>query len=149
MGYYSHDQHETNCVRCGAALTGRQERYCSPRCRQAAYRAGRRKRPEMKKCPLCGNLFEAWHPRKKYCDYNDEAGYDCINAQEDLKEAAEDARESRQRARCAHCGGPAGWTGRERPRHFCSNRCKQADYRNRQRVTPAVPARNPGNQGDS
>lgn len=133
MGYYAPDNQLSNCGRCGEALTGRQERYCSQACRQAAHRAGQRTtfRPAMKPCPLCGELFEASHPRKRYCDYYDEAGYDCINAQEDLREAVEDALEARRTARCANCGEAAGWGGRGRPRRFCSRRCKQADYRQR------------------
>ncbi|MEV0117582.1 hypothetical protein AB0H77_30815 [Streptomyces sp. NPDC050844] len=132
MGFYSDDDQLDRCERCREYLTGRQERYCSPACRQAAHRARQpRERPPMKPCPLCGELFEVWHPRKRFCDYYDEAGYDCINAQEDLKEAAEDALEARKSAQCAQCAEPAGWTGRGRPRRFCSQRCKQADYRKR------------------
>lgn len=85
----------------------------------------------MKTCELCGELFEPLHHRQKYCNYDDEAGFDCINAQEDLREAAEDALEARRTARCAHCSEPAGWSGRGRPRRFCSRRCRQADYRKR------------------
>lgn len=133
MGYYAPGNRLSNCGRCGEYLTGRQERYCSPACRQAAHRAGRRttSRPPMKPCPLCGELFEVWHPRKRYCDYNEEAGYDCINAQEDLVEASEFALEARRQASCAHCGESAGWTGRGRPKRFCTRRCRQANYRKR------------------
>ncbi|MFE1872612.1 hypothetical protein ACFW9N_17150 [Streptomyces sp. NPDC059496] len=138
MGFYSYDDQLERCARCGEYLTGRQERYCSPACRQAAHRARQpRELPPMKNCPLCGELFEVWHPRKRFCDYKDEAGYDCVNAQEDLLEVAEFALEDRRAARCAHCGESAGWTGKGRPRRFCSPRCKQADYRKRKTQTAA------------
>ncbi len=130
MGYYAPAAHSARCDQCGGPLSGRQERYCSGRCRQAAHRARTRPHPAEKSCPLCGQLFEPLNRWQKYCAY-DEAGYDCINAQEDIAEAAEDAREARTAARCTHCAGPTGWGGRGRPRRFCSSKCRQADYRKR------------------
>ncbi len=132
MGYYSAADQLDRCERCGEYLTGRQERYCSPACRQAAHRA--RNRPAhvpMKPCALCGELFEPLHHRQKFCNYADEAGTECQAMQDDLEEAAWLTQEARKEARCAHCSKPAGWIGRGRPRRFCSRRCKQADYRKR------------------
>jgi endogenous inhibitor of DNA gyrase (YacG/DUF329 family) len=136
VGYYSYDNQADRCEHCGKQLEERQERYCSHACRQGAYRTRKRprKRPQLKRCPLCGEGFEVTHPRKKYCDYNDEAEEDCRTAQDDLDEAAELAAMERAEAECAHCGNPAGWTGRGRPRRYCSNRCKTAAYRNRKRA---------------
>lgn len=132
MGYYAPAEQCDRCDHCGEYLTGQQERYCSGACRQAAHRARNRPaRPDMKPCPLCGELFEPLRPRQKYCDYAEEAGTDCMTAQDDLEEAAWLAAEDRKDARCAYCGEPAGWSGRGRPRRFCSSRCKQADYRQR------------------
>ncbi|MGW2230175.1 hypothetical protein [Streptomyces formicae] len=129
MGYY--EDPEYDCQYCGSPLTGRQERYCSGTCRQAAYRASKKPRTPivLKECPLCGDRFEVTHPRKKYCDYQDEAERHCQDAQDDLEEAEWIADAERREAICAHCGEPAGWSGRGRPRRFCSNRCKTADYR--------------------
>ncbi|WP_457031137.1 hypothetical protein [Kitasatospora sp. P5_F3] len=137
MGYYSADSHADDCENCGRTLIGRQERYCSATCRQTAFRNSKQpRRWQLKPCPLCGEHFEATSTRKKYCDYYDEAERDCQTAQDDLEEAAELAGLARTEAECAHCSGPAGWTGRGRPRRFCSPRCKQADYRVR-RATAA------------
>ncbi|MEU7163179.1 hypothetical protein AB0A70_00775 [Streptomyces morookaense] len=133
MGYYEHDNHADDCQDCGKRLTGRQERFCSAACRQAGYRASKKPRKPIvwKICPLCGETFEATHPLKKYCDYSDEAERDCQDAQDDLEEAQWIAEYDRKNATCAHCGEPAGWSGHGRPRRFCSNRCKTADYRKR------------------
>ncbi|WHM36236.1 hypothetical protein [Streptomyces sp. BPTC-684] len=132
MGYYPPYNHLPDCGHCGQRLTGRQERYCSPSCRQAAYRATKRPTgPRLKPCPLCGEHFLITSKRKKYCDYYDEAERDCQTMQDDLEEAAWIAAEERKTAECAHCGEPAGWTGRGRPKRFCSRRCRQADYRKR------------------
>lgn len=133
MGYYDSENHTDECQHCGEPLTGRQERYCSPACRQAVFRDSRkpRKPREWKPCPLCGEPFEAIHPLKKFCDYEDEAERHCQDAQDDLEEAEAIAAVEREEAVCAHCGEPAEWSGRGRPRRFCSNRCKTADYRKR------------------
>ncbi|NEA19188.1 hypothetical protein [Streptomyces halstedii] len=132
MGYYAPDNHLCDCGHCGQRLTGRQERYCSAACRQAAYRGSKQpKRLEFKPCPLCGEPFHVTSKRKKFCDYHDEAEDDCRAAQDDLDDAAWLAAEERRTALCVHCGQPAGWSGRGRPRRFCSNHCKQADYRKR------------------
>ncbi|MEV6420557.1 hypothetical protein [Streptomyces sp. NPDC051662] len=133
MGYYDSDNHTDECQHCGEPLTGRQERYCSAACRQAGFRESRRprRRLALKPCPLCGDSFLATYPLKKFCDYESEAERDCQDAQDDLEEAELIAAVEREEAVCAHCGEPAGWSGRGRPRRFCSNRCKTADYRKR------------------
>ncbi|MGK5533483.1 hypothetical protein [Streptomyces sp. URMC 129] len=140
MGYYERENWAERCEQCGGPLNERQERYCSARCRQAAYRARKipgRKEREWKTCPLCGELFEVTRPGKKFCDYWDEAEADCKAAQDDLEEAAEEAAQARQNAVCENCGEPAGWSGRGRPRRYCSNRCKTAAYRHRKAAEAA------------
>ncbi|MYW05762.1 hypothetical protein [Streptomyces sp. SID3343] len=73
--------------------------------------------------------------RKKYCDYYDEAGFECQTAQDDHGEAQDFAAMMRVDAQCIRCDEPAGWKGQGRPRRYCSNRCKQADYRSRRAWT--------------
>ncbi len=132
MGYYSADNHADECGECGQRLTGYQERYCSARCRQAAFRRAKQPvRSRLKLCPLCGEMFVVTSSRKKFCDYYDEAEQDCQAAQDDLYEAAEIAPIVRMEADCARCSRPVNWSGRGRPKRFCSPRCKQADYRAR------------------
>ena len=139
MGYYAWDNQLSDCGHCGRRLSGRQERYCSPSCRQAAYRASKKPtRQPLKPCPLCGEHFEVTSTRKKYCDYDDEAEDECRAAQDELEDAEWAAQWQRENATCAVCGEPAGWTGRGRPRRFCSNRCKQADYRRRRAASGLV-----------
>lgn len=138
MGYYAPDNHLPDCGHCGQRLTGRQERYCSAVCRQAAYRASKQpNRLTYKPCPLCGEPIQVTSKRKKFCDYYDEAEDDCRAAQDDLNDAEWLAAEERRTAQCTHCGKPTGWSGRGRPRRFCSNRCKQADYRTRRAQSAA------------
>lgn len=137
MGYYSWENQREDCGHCGQRLTGMQEHYCSARCRQAEYRAGKKGRAKLAPCPLCGEGFVVTNSRKKYCDYFDEAETDCQTAQDDLEEGAWLAAEERKTAECAHCGEPAGWSGRGRPKRFCTPRCKQADYRKRRTQTTA------------
>jgi endogenous inhibitor of DNA gyrase (YacG/DUF329 family) len=135
MTHYHPAQHTGECVHCHRRLTGKQERYCSAACRQATYRAGKRTGPPVLRiCALCGGDFEPVRPRQKFCTYDmagfdDEAGFLCINLQEDLWELEEDAKAARESAVCAHCGKSAGWTGRGRPKKYCSGRCKVADFR--------------------
>lgn len=139
MGYYEARDYATACVSCASPLSGRQERYCSASCRQAAYRASKRPgRPERRTCELCGGVFEPIRARQKYCTY-DEAGHDCVNLQEDLLELAEEAHEARLSAQCVHCGESAGWTGKGRPRKYCSRRCKVADFRRRKADEKTLP----------
>lgn len=134
MGYYARDNWAERCEQCGDPLNERQERYCSGACRQAAYRERKqpRKGRELKRCPLCGELFEVTRRGKKFCDYWDEAEDDCKTAQDDLQEDSEEAAQARRDATCENCGEPAGWSGRGRPRRYCSDRCKTAAYRRRQ-----------------
>ncbi|RSS82460.1 hypothetical protein [Streptomyces sp. WAC06614] len=131
MGYYGHENRTDDCQNCGQPLSGRQERFCSAACRQASYR--RKSQPakarSMKPCPLCGDHFEVTHALKRFCDYEDEAEDFCRDAQDDLEEAKDIAQWQRENAACAHCGKPARWSGRGRPRRFCSDRCKTAQHR--------------------
>jgi endogenous inhibitor of DNA gyrase (YacG/DUF329 family) len=94
----------------------------------------------MQPCPLCGDQFQVTNARKKFCDYYDEAEDWCRTAQDDLEEAADIAAALREEAECAHCGEPAGWTGKGRPRRFCSPICKQRDYRARKAAERAQDA---------
>ncbi|MFF6808613.1 hypothetical protein ACFZAG_01770 [Streptomyces sp. NPDC012403] len=132
MPFYSYEAHRDTCAWCPKPLTGRQERFCSQKCRVADLRDRKRRErlkaeggPKFAACPLCGEQYEVKRG-KKFCDYYDEAEITCKTAQDDLEEAAWIAAEERKEATCAHCGKPAGWGGRGRPRKFCSNRCKTA-----------------------
>lgn len=135
MPYYAWTEHSEDCEHCGERLAGKQERYCSPACRQAVYRARKDPSalPKLKPCELCGEAFQPKNARQRWCDYAEEAERDCQSIQDDLEEAAEYAAEERREVLCEHCGESAGWTGQGRPRKFCSNRCKTAEYRARKR----------------
>jgi ribosomal protein S27E len=111
VGYYEYDNQSVRCDQCGETLTERQERYCSARCRQAAYRERKQpqKQREWKTCPLCGEPFEVTHPGKKFCDYWDEADTECKQAQDDMDEAVEEELWERRNAQCENCGKPAGY----------------------------------------
>lgn len=138
MPYYPWSSHSDKCGWCGERLTGKQERYCETKCRVAAWRAGKNPRPEPRTCVLCGEEFFPRHKRQHYCDYFDDAERACKLMQDDLEEAADFAAEDRANALCEHCGESAGWTGNGRPRKFCSDRCKTAEYRARKRGTAHV-----------
>ncbi len=127
MGYYTWESghRRSDCEHCGRSLTGRQERVCSPACRQALKRAAKRTREHLYglDCPRCGDAFNPVNQHQKMCS-------DCARAE---REAADEAR---WEAVCGldGCEDNAGWMGDGRPRRYCSTAHKQKAYRLRRKV---------------
>lgn len=119
---------EPNCLHCGAALTGRQARTCSPRCRKAIQRPPR----PLKTCRLCKQPFQPAGPgQPSVCDYETEADDLCQGLQDDQEDAQASIQAARAGATCEGpaCSVPLAHGGRGRPRRFCSVRCRSAAYR--------------------
>lgn len=118
---------------CDEWLTGRQTRFCSARCRTAAYRAEGRAADPMptKVCRLCGADFTPLRGKQTYCDFEGQASAACCEMQSALFTQRLDGQSARWDATCARegCDDNAGWDGVGRPRRFCSPRCKTAHYR--------------------
>jgi hypothetical protein len=132
-----------DCIECGnwlpdTSAQGRRVRadrlYCSANCRVNARRRANYVPPAEKVCRLCGDTFRPLRGKQTYCDI-DQASKECRELQEQHKEnqaqQALDAEDARWEAVCARegCEDSTGWTGSGRPRRFCSDRCKTANYR--------------------
>lgn len=117
------------CEECPEWLTGRQSRYCSPRCRQRAYRRARASTTPARLCVLCGAEFRPVRGKQTYCDYESSAGPSCAAMQEERQERVRELDNARWDAACAHCGRNVDWEGVGRPRRYCSPRCRTAFYR--------------------
>ncbi|MEV6684888.1 hypothetical protein AB0N28_06055 [Streptomyces sp. NPDC051130] len=127
-----------SCEECGKWLTGRQTRFCSPKCKMRARRRDSGASPAEKVCTLCGASFRPLRGKQVFCDYTDQADASCSEMQNarDAQRLALD--EERWEALCAHCEESTGWDGVGRPRKFCSDRCKQAFYRAAKRACEPV-----------
>lgn len=120
-------QYETHCASCGDALTGRQRKTCSARCRKAV----QRKAPGLRTCKLCQQPFQPSGPgRRSVCPYDDADDY-CQALQDDAEDAQAVRLALRQEARCeaTGCGQPLAYSGRGRPPRFCGPTCKTRTYR--------------------
>jgi len=119
----------TECEECGEWLTGRQKRFCSPRCKMQAYRRDKGQKPAERVCVLCGATFRPLRGKQTYCDYLNDADETCSAMQNELAARKRELEDVRYDKACEHCGEWAGWDGVGRPRRFCSSRCKTAFYR--------------------
>ena len=119
--------YETHCAHCGDALTGRQRRTCSARCRKAI----QRKPPELRTCRLCSQPFKPSGPgRRSVCPYEDADDF-CRGLQDDAEDAQAARTAMRAEAHCEApgCGKPLAYSGRGRPPRFCGPACKTRSYR--------------------
>lgn len=118
--------YETHCANCGDALTGRQERTCSARCRKAI----QRKAPALRTCKLCHQPFKPTGPgRQSICPYEDADDY-CQGLQDAQDDAQAAIQAARKAAVCAcGCGAQLSYAGRGRPPRFASPACKTRTYR--------------------
>lgn len=118
-----------DCDECGEYLTGRQTRYCSPRCKMRARRRSAQAAEQI--CRLCGATFRPLRGKQTYCDFENDADESCATMQNELAALQSQAEERRWDAQCARagCDNNAGWDGIGRPRRFCSDRCRVAHYR--------------------
>ncbi|GHJ27124.1 hypothetical protein TPA0910_15570 [Streptomyces hygroscopicus subsp. sporocinereus] len=114
---------------CDEWLTGRQARFCSPRCKMRAHRHEKAPRPAEKVCILCGATFRPLRGKQTYCDFTNDADETCAALQNERLSLARELEDTRWDKDCEHCGVNAGWDGAGRPRRFCSPRCKTAFYR--------------------
>lgn len=117
--------YETHCANCGEALTGRQRRTCSPRCRKAVQRTS----PALRTCKLCAQPFKPSGPgRRSVCPYDDADDF-CQGLQDDQEDALAARSAAREEAACEGCNKPLPYAGRGRPPRFCGPACKTRTYR--------------------
>jgi len=124
---------ETHCVECGTPLKGRQVRTCSTRCRVADYRRSRRQGPKLRTCRLCGQPFTPTsRGRQSVCPYDDADDY-CQGLQDDEEDLQAMRRAALEERVCEgpDCDQPIPYSGRGRPRRFCSRRCENRLRRQR------------------
>lgn len=125
--------YETNCAGCDAPLTGRQRRWCSDACRLRQYA----KPLPLRTCRACGQPFQPVNARQRLCRYgvDNERGDVCFDAQEAQEEHMDDTvnywREVRDSECCQGptCTAPIPYSGKGRPKRFCSARCRVAANR--------------------
>lgn len=114
--------------------------FCSPRCRAAAWREGKRATPrEELDCELCGMPFLPRYGNQRICDYNSgQADADCKELQEELDDTRQDELYELKQSTCDRdgCEVPTYRPGRGRPKRFCSPRCRTAHYRAEKRQLP-------------
>lgn len=128
---------ETHCIECGTPLKGRQVRTCSTRCRVADYRRSRRQGPKLRTCRLCGQPFTPVNSRQRMCRFgiDNMPGDPCYEAQDAADEHEEFVvqawREVRDSLLCEgpDCTAHIPYSGRGRPKRFCSARCRVAASR--------------------
>lgn len=117
--------YETQCVVCGTGLTGRQTRVCAAsRCRKAIQRP----KAPLRDCKLCGQPFQPVGPgRRTVCPYNDADDF-CQGLQDDRDDRQAALTASRASAECQAptCTAPVPYSGRGRPRLYCSRSCRAA-----------------------
>ena len=110
------------CAVCGKPLTGRQERYCSKRCKGKAERNRlRESRPKaIKVCQNCGKEFVADPKNRKYC--SEECVQEQRKAQVLRYRVKKRAKKKKPVIICAVCGREfEGWnTGAK----YCSDECR-------------------------
>ena len=114
------------CAVCGKPLTGRQERYCSKRCKGKAERNRlRESRPEaIKVCQNCGKEFVADHKNRKYCS-------DECEKEGNRKRHAKNKRAKKKKPViiCAWCGKE--FVASHANTKYCSDECRIAAMRGR------------------
>lgn len=112
---------EPNCLHCGKALEGRQRRTCSARCRKAIQRPSR----PLRTCKLCAQPFQPTGPgQPTVCPYDDADDF-CQGLQDDQEDLQASRVAALEERTCQGpgCALPVPYTGRGRPRLFCSRRC--------------------------
>lgn len=124
-------EREHHCAICGTVFMskGQRAKYCSPRCRAAAFRADHRERgndplPE-RPCEWCGDSFVPRDHRTIYC------------AAECRERAGRAAQRARNRARlgvpaCETCGDT--FTPKDGRQRFCSGPCRERHARRESRA---------------
>lgn len=115
------------CAVCGKPLTGRQERYCSKRCKKKAeHNRERGEQPDAKYtkvCPFCGKEFVTEEKgRRKYCsDKCAEEQNRTIRIESKRKKRAE---KSKPVIICGWCGKE--FVGRNTQARYCCKECRLA-----------------------
>src|SRR2546430_660363 len=107
-----------SCDECDEWLTGRQTRWCSPRCKMRARRREAGTLPAEKVCVLCGATFRPLRGKQTYCDYDDDADPTCCQMQNERVGHLRALENERWDKACEHCGENAGWEGVGRARRF-------------------------------
>ncbi|WP_262700558.1 MULTISPECIES: hypothetical protein [Streptomyces] len=125
--------YETHCGGCDAPLTGRQRQWCSDACRLRQYA----KPLALRDCRLCGQPFQPINSRQRVCRFevDNSWGDACFEAQNAEFNRQDDVvlywREVRDSAVCEGptCTAEIPYSGRGRPKRFCSARCRVAANR--------------------
>lgn len=113
------------CAVCGKPLTGRQERYCSKRCKKKAeHNRERGEQPDAKYtkvCPTCGHTFLTDKRNRKYC--SDECAKEWNRTR-----YAQNKREEKKKPIiiCAVCGKE--FEGKSAQAKYCSEECRAAAW---------------------
>ena len=160
------------CAECGKPLDtpaeqGRPARWCSKRCRQAAYRRRHPSQPKESTCEWCGRTV-AKYQTVRWCSPNCQKRhrsqsqrsqrsqrsrdkpvfeYECEycgiirTGDRSLRWCSAICRESawKRAEGCPICGAPLTRGGPGRPAFWCSERCRKAAYRERHSTHNASP----------
>lgn len=113
------------CVVCGKALTGKQERYCSKRCKKKAeHNRARGEQPDAKYtkvCPTCGHTFLTDKKNRKFC------GEECAKEwNRNRTRNAQSKRAEKPVIICAVCGKK--FEGNSAQAKYCSKECRAAAW---------------------
>ena len=103
-----------NCLICGSELSGRQEKFCSLKCRNKFNQVKNNKLPKDRKCVVCGEPLRGI--QALYC--SKQCAYDFNNKKRSASKGAE--REYIQLA-CNKCGKI--FSAKSKNHRFCSSAC--------------------------
>ena len=120
---------EKACLICGKNFVPRERRqkYCSDKCRCAAYLAKKRHAPKKVKCPQCGEEFVPHAGRQKYCSVECREKFRLQHQKNQGEQNAQGLYEKT----CPVCGKifSTEW----RHKKYCSDACRQKFILDRRR----------------
>lgn len=149
------------CLACKSDLYGRQQYWCSERCR-STFRAGTHLR--VRECRFCGEKLDESNfgkecrmgsPRlpddPRYSERDERRddiadtnlGEHCYEMQAAAEEKELDRLDARDAPICAYCGEEGEYACIGRHRKYCQDRCRVYAYRARKRGVPTPRERNP------
>ncbi|GAA0914892.1 hypothetical protein GCM10009549_29820 [Streptomyces thermoalcalitolerans] len=115
--------------------TRRQRLTCSAACRKRLQRARQGYQKPFKPCRFCGELIDSYRGNDVRCPEDDRSDYcdDLQWAKEERQARLEARKEGPVECEGPNCTAEVVWSGRGRPRRFCSGRCRMAAVRARRR----------------